>query len=324
MIVQEFCENQIGGLPEEFYESLPQTCPDCGYPMEMTEAFTQLHCSNARCTSKIVQRLVAMANQLGVKDLGVSRAEKLVKTHGIKNPLLIFAYEPSKDGAIGDGVSIETSQKIVDQFLKRNSFTLVEYIKIANLPYIQSSASLIFGDYDDLGLAYTDIEAGGVDFIARKLSIKKVEDAGEESISIRAMKIYEVLTTFKDDLFQALPFVTILKTNTSDITKLLAVCSDEVGSPFKTKADFYATVNNLYSDIHVEFGNSVTKKTQYLIWAGAQVGVVARETNKVKKAKAYNEQYKNNVQAGKTKEGDHEIQIVTATQFLEMLEKLHK
>jgi hypothetical protein len=322
MIVKEFCDNQVLDLPEKFYKSIPMYCPDCHYPMEMSEALTQLHCGNPRCVSKVTQRLVAMANQLGVKDMGVSRAQKYIKAFKVKNPLLIFSYNPDTDGSMGEGISVETSNKIVNQFKAKNSFTLAEYVKIANLPFIQSSATAIFGGYDSLETAYADIEKGGVNFIAQKLSIKSSED-DEESTSIRAIKVFETLSTFKDDLFQAIDSVNIIKTNVEGMTKILAVCSDEVGSPFKTKADFYATVNNLYPEIHVEFGNSVTKKTEYLVWAGAQVGTNARVTNKVKKARAYNEQYENNKQIGKTKEGDHEIQIVTATDFLQYLEGLH-
>lgn len=319
MIVKEFVDAKIGGFPKKFYDSLPIYCPDCNYPMEMSEALTQLHCSNHRCKSKVTQRLVAMANALGVKDMGESRARKFIDHFGITNPLIIFTYEPDGDGVMGDGVSIETSKKIADQFNAKKSFTLVEYVKIAQLPYIQGSASQIFGSYDDLELAYADIEKGGIDFIAEKLSIKKSES--EDEISIRALKIYETLKIYKEDLLQGIRWVNIIKTNTEGITKILAVCSDEVGQPFKTKADFYSTVNNLYPNVHVEFGNAVTKKIEYLVWAGANGNSGARLTNKVKKARGYNEQYQAKVVAGTTKAEDHEIKIVTAAEFLEILRK---
>ena len=47
-------------------------------PMEMSETLTQLHCSNPKCPSKVAQRLVAIANSLGVKNLGDARAQKFV------------------------------------------------------------------------------------------------------------------------------------------------------------------------------------------------------------------------------------------------------
>lgn len=321
MLVPEFCENKMSSLPDEFYRSLPQYCIEdgCGYPMEMSEALTQLHCSNPRCPSKVIQRLLAIAQQLGIKDLGEAKASKLIHTYGLTNPLLIFAYEPDVDGAMGEGISLEMSNKIMSQFKDKKSFTLAEYVRIANLPFIQTSAITIFGDYDDLGDAYNDIERGGVEFIAQKLNIKKSEDS--EDISLRALKIYDSLMTFKDDLFQGIKYVTIIKTHTSGMIRLKAVCSDEVGTPFRTKADFYSTCNNRRSDVHIEFLNAVTKDIDYLVWAGAS-GAPARYTNKVKKTEGYNAKYEEHKEAGTLKTNEHYIPIVTAGQFLDILDKL--
>ena len=156
-----------------------------------------------------------------------------VKTFNITNPLNIFCYEPNEDGTMGDGISLETSNKIVNQFLEKRKFTLSEYVKIANLPFLQTSTTAIFGDYDSLEDAYKDIESGGVDFIAKKLSIAK-----SDNISIRALRVYDTLMQFKNDLLECVNDVEIIKTNNEDVIKLTAVCSDEVGYPFKTKADF--------------------------------------------------------------------------------------
>lgn len=322
MLVSEFCENRSPLFPDLFYESIPQFCFEdgCNFPMEMTEALTQLHCSNPKCPSKIVQRLLAIANQLGVKGLGESKAMKFVRNFGVSNPLLIFGYEPNVDGAIGDGVSLEVSNDIVNQFTAKNSFTLAEYVRIANLPFIQTSAMSIFGDFDDLSEAYKKIEEGGVEYIRDKVNIKKGNEDSGESISVRALKIYDSLMTFKDDLFEGLEFVTIIKTHTEGMLRLKAVCSDEVGMPFRTKADFYATVNNRYPNVHVEFLNSVTKGIDYLVWAGAD-GSPARLTNKVKKTRAYNEKYEENKAKGTVKDGEHYIPIITAAQFLGMLDE---
>lgn len=321
MLVPEFCENRMVSLPEEFYKSIPQYCIEegCGYPMEISEVLTQLHCSNPRCPSKIVQRLVAITQQLGIKDLGEAKASKFIYNFGIKNPLLIFGYEPDEDGAMGEGISLEMSNKIMNQFKGKNKFTLAEYVRIANLPFIQTSAITIFGDYDDLEKAFDDIEKGGVEFIAQKLNIKKSEE--EESVSLRALKIYDSLMTFKDDLFQGLKFVEIIVTHSEGMKKLKAVCSDEVGIPFRTKADFYATCNNRREDVHIEFLNAVTKDIDYLVWAGAS-GAPARYTNKVKKVEGYNAKYEEHKEAGTLKPNEHYIPIVTAGQFLDILDAM--
>lgn len=305
MLVPNFCDAKFQNLPQEFYDCLPRYCEDCGYPLEMTEVLTQLHCSNPRCPSKVAQRLVSICNSLGVKGMGEAVALKWVKSMGIQNPLLIFGYEPDVDGQMAIDVSLETSNKIVSQLNDKKKFTLAEYVRIANLPNIQMSAFSLFGEYDDLTEAYKAIESGGVEYIRDRLNIK---EKGTEDISVRAVKVYESLMTFKDDLFQGLNYVEILPINTPEMTTIKAVCSSDVGDGFKTKADFYATCNNLYKNIHIEFGNSVTKQTQYLVWAGAN-GRPAPVTNKVKKARGYNENGCN-------------IKIVTALDFIQILNGL--
>ena len=113
MLVNIFCENRTPLFADAFYDCLPQTCPVCGMPTEMSEALTGLHCSNPKCASKVAQRLVAIASSLGVKDLGAARAEKFISTFGIDNPLLIFCYEPETDGQMADNISLEVSTKIL-------------------------------------------------------------------------------------------------------------------------------------------------------------------------------------------------------------------
>lgn len=335
MLVSEFKDKMQGVYNEDFLASLPSVCLDerCGSPTEMTEVMTSLCCSNPRCPTKIARRIIAITSMLGVKDLGASRANDFVTKHQIDNPLLVFAYEADSDGEMGYSISMDVSRKISQQFVNKRAMTLWEYVRLANLPFIQTSALQIFGDYDDLDTAYDDIERGGVEFIRNKLSIGKgapkvsgvddLVDAEPTDISIRALKIFNSLMMFKPDLQQALPFVDIIKTHSEGIKTLKAVCSDEVGKPFATKADFYATVNNLYKGIHVEFLNSATKSIDYLIWAGADRDTTARVTNKVMKIRKYNETYKLHEEQGTLKEGEHYIPIVSAGQFMKILEKLN-
>lgn len=306
MLVSAFVGEGSSLFNSKFYESLPTECPICGFPTEMSEALTGLHCSNPRCYAKVAQRLLAIANALGVKDLGEARAEKWIMNFDITNPLDIFTYEPDEDGPMADDISLEVSNKIVKQFKARNKFTLAEFVRIANLPNIQMSASAIFGQFDDLNEAYKAIEAGGVAYIRDCLNISK---KGTEDISVRALKVFESLMTFKQDLLDGVQYVEIIKLHVEGMQTLKAVCSTEVGQPFRTKADFYATCNNLYPNIHIEFGNSVTKSTDYLIWAGADGKGTAAVTNKVKKARAYKEQ-------------GVDIKIVTATEFLGILKNM--
>lgn len=307
MLVSAFVNDGSPLFDDKFYECLPQECPVCGMPTEMSEALTGLHCSNPRCGSKVAQRLIAMANSLGVKNLGEARAMTWISTFGITNPLDIFTYEPDEDGPMGEGISVEVSNDIVSQFKAKNKFTLSEFVRVANLPNIQMSASAIFGQFDDLADAYRAIESGGVEYIRDCLNISK---SGTEDVSIRALKVFESLMTYKADLFEGVRYVEIIKLHVEGMQTLKAVCSTEVGDPFRTKADFYATCNNLYPNIHIEFGSSVTKTTDYLVWSGASGGP-APVTNKVKKARAYQEK-------------GCDIKIVTAKEFLMVLESMSK
>ena len=128
---------------------------------------------------------------------------------------------------------------------------------------------------------------------------------------------------FKEDLLWGIQFVNIIPTHSEGMVTLRAVCSDQVGTPFRTKADFYATVNNLYEDLHVEFLNSVTKSIDYLVWAGASESD-ARVTNKVMKVRSYNESFKEHKASGKVTPEEHEIPIVSASMFLGILQDIRK
>ena len=306
MIVSDFCEeNRDGGLfSDKFFACLPKTCPDCGMPIEINDTLTGLRCSNERCKGKVGQRIASIMTQLGVKDFGEARIYSFLDKYPmVKNPLLVFSLDYD-DAPLGDNINMDISKRIIDQISSHKTFTLAEYVRIANIPNVQMSAFEIFGDVDSLEEAYERIENGGVSFIRDRLSIK---DKGDESISVRATKVYQSLMTYKSDLFEALRFVTIQKVNTGETVKVKAVCSNDVGFPFKTKADFYAFCNNRYENVHIDFGTSVTKKTEYVVWNGAD-GTPARATNKVQKARAYNEK-------------GSDIKIVTAMQFILAMDK---
>ena len=95
----------------------------------------------------------------------------------------------------------------------------------------------------------------------------------------------------------------------SGVKELNVECSDQVGNGFNKKSEFYAYINNNYADrVHVNFLPSVNKSIDYLVWAGAD-GTPARYTNKVMKVESYNKKGSN-------------IPIVTATQFIEIMEGL--
>lgn len=287
-------------LPLQFAECLPEDCPTCGSPMELSESLTGLHCSNPRCPDKLVMRIKAICQDIGVLNFGESTIEKFLNYYEVSNPLNIFALK--KGMLVSDEISEAVSDNIISQIEEKKNFLLWEYVRVANIPGVQTSAREIFQGYSNLTEAYKDIEAGGVAFIQEKLGI-----SNDNEVSIRAMKVYNSLMEFKDDLLECECEVNII--NMEGKRELNVVCSDQVGDGFSKKAEFYAYINETFKDkVHVNFLPSVNKKIDYLVWAGAD-GSPARYTSKVKTVEGYQEKGLN-------------IPIVTAQQFIEEMQKL--
>lgn len=285
------------GLPVEFVDCLPDVCETCGCPLEISETLTGLHCSNPKCEDKVVMRMRAICQDLGILTFGESTIKKFVEYYDIENPLEIFALKPGIE--IAPDVSAKVAESIINQVCEHKNFLLWEYVRIANIPFIQTSAQQIFKGYSSLEDAYSDIEKGGVSFIQEKLGI-----VSDGEVSIRAMKIYESLMTYKDDLIDCLEEVNII--DMSNKRELNVVCSDQVGYGFGKKTEFYAYVNDKFGDkVHVNFLPSVNRKIDYLVWAGAD-GSPARYTSKVKTVEGYNAKGLN-------------IPIVTAEQFINIV-----
>lgn len=288
------------GLPLRFVEVLPEVCEECGSPLAISETMTGLHCSNPRCKDKLIMRLKAICRDLNITDFGESTISKFIDYYGLTNHLNFFDL---REGLIlSDEVSDKISEKVISQVVKKKDFLLWEFVQVANLPYIQTSARKIFQGYNSLADAYKDIESGGVAFIQEKLGIAK-----EDTVSLQAMKIYSTLMEFKDDLIEGEECVNIITLEGKK--ELNVVCSDQVGGGFSKKSEFYAYCKEHFGGkVHINFLSSVTKSIDYLVWAGAD-GSPARYTSKVQKVEKYNEKGSN-------------IPIVTASQFIEEIERL--
>lgn len=304
MFIDEFKKNYDSmGLPKEFVDILPSVCPDCGYPLEMGETLTGLKCSNPRCKSKLLMRIKALCKDLNILYFGESTIEKFIGMYEPTSPLDIFELQSGM--VLGEGVSPEVSEKVISQIKKKNSFYLWELVWADNIPAVRTSARSIFQGYENFEEAYKDIEEGGVEFIQKRLGINKSNE-----VSVQATKIYTNLMLFKDDLMYAEKVVTIRSLN--GMKEINVVCSDQVGGGFSKKPEFYAYVAENYEDrVHVNFLTSVNKNIDYLIWAGAD-GSPARYTSKVQKVERYNT----------SSRLENPIKVMTATQFLEELDKL--
>lgn len=290
------------GLPFEFADCLPEYCPTCGAPLEIRETLTGLTCSNPRCPDKTIMRIRSICTDLNILQFGEKTIEEFVNYHELTNPLNIFELQPGM--LLYEGASEDLSNKIISQICKKKNFLLWEYVMVANIPDVRTSAQKIFTGYKTLEEAYSDIESGGVSFIQQKLGL--VGD--ENGVSIQSMKIYKSLMEYKNDLFEDINNVNIVSTEGK--IELNVVCSDQVGNGFAKKKDFYDYVNTVFADkLHVNFLPSVRKDIDYLVWAGAD-GTPARYTSKVRTVENWNAK------------GTANIPILTAQQFIEEMDEL--
>lgn len=305
MFVSEIKENyEYLNLPEDFAAILPEFCATCGAPMVISESLTHLHCGNARCKDKLVMRVRQLCKDLGILGMGESCIEKWIESYDPDSPMDLFEMQLGMP--MYEGASLDVSNNIIQQVIDAKRMQLWEYVMYANIPMVRTSALKLFDGYSNLEEAYADFERGGIPFIQKKLGIVQ----SEGTVSVNAVKIYQNLMDYKQDLISGINNVDIV--DMSDKVKLKVVCSDQVGGNFKTKAEFYSYMNNRFADkIHIEFLPSVSKEIDYLVWAGAD-GSPARYTSKVQKVERYNAK------------GGRQIPILTAKQLIDEVERLKK
>lgn len=290
-------------LPEEFLNTLPQSCNRCWVPMTISETLTSLRCSNPRCSSKHKMRIKAICKDLDIKGFGEAAIESFVDSYEPTSPMNIFDLQESM--LVGRNVGQAKSDEIIRQldYIKTSrTFLLWEVVRLLHMPGIQTSAQPIFTDASSIDEAYEEIHNGGVEYIHEKLYGPVVD-----SVGVKSIQVYTTLIEMEEDVKEAVGYFAI--TSTHDAPELTVVASDQVGGDFPTKSAFYNHCKATYPGrFHFNFASSVSRKTtDCLIWAGAD-GSDARYTSKVRKVEGYNEKYGSG------------IPILTATQFLEFLD----
>jgi len=300
LLVKELYDSE---LPKEFVDVLPKVCDTCGSDIEISETLTILRCKNDLCLDKAVHRMVAMFKDLGVKNMGESKCRKFLEQLVNPNPYVIFMYNPEEDGVLFNGCSLDFSYDIYNQIDERRSMYLWEYVKIGNLPHIRDISKKLFSGYSDLESFYNDLELGGVDFVQELLEIK----GNENTISVKALSVYDTLLTFKDNLFEAIDYVDI---KTVDVPVLNICLSTSVGGGYRSKQDFVQSMIKKYGyKVMLNVLGSVTKSCDVLVWSK-----IGAETTKVKKAKSINEKRQGT--------DEREILILTADEFESYLQSL--
>lgn len=192
MLVAELDKNRFKKIDSRFYDSLPKFCEveSCGFPMQINEVLTEVSCSNVRCPKKIANRVQELCQKLGIEITYLTAFDYVTMNH-ITNPMYLFKSQ----------AGIELEQEERDRIQKQMS--LERFVDLNCLPYLEDSIK-IFKEYDSLDDFYDDLESDGIEFLEKQLSVFV-----EEELSLRALKVYDVLMTFKQDLYDGLDYVEI-------------------------------------------------------------------------------------------------------------------
>ena len=142
--------------------------------MEISETLTGLHCSNPRCKDKMVMRIKALCNDLGILKFGESTIEKFIDYYEPDSPMDIFQLEEGM--LLAPDVSPKISADVIRQIKEKRKMQLWEYVMFANIPFVRTSARKIFQGYKNLDDAYKDIVSGGLIFIQDRLGISEYNE----------------------------------------------------------------------------------------------------------------------------------------------------
>lgn len=306
LLVQDLKSAEGNPLPDNFLELLPEVCDICGMPFSIQPTLTSLSCINPRCADKVIARMGAALETLGVKGLGAESIASYVDEKGIINPLSILWADG--DTNLATGVSFRVWQKVHEQIEAKNQrgYTLAEVVMLMGIPGVQTSAEKIFSGDESFTTVMERVKEGGVGYVQNALGI-----VAEGATSTRAIAVYEQLIQFEPDIADAVSKLNIKVKNTN-LPSLTIVCSTAVGAPYKSKKHFADVLTERFGGkIDLKFGSSVTKSTDYLVWSGAD-GSPAAITSKVKTAMRWNE----------GREDDPVLPIVTGAGLVEILEEM--
>ena len=192
MLVAELDKNRFKKIDSRFYDSLPKFCEveSCGFPMQINEVLTEVSCSNVRCPKKIAKRVQELCQKLGIEITYLTAFDYVIMNH-ITNPMYLFKSQ----------AGIELEQEERDKLIKQMS--LERFVELNCLPYLEDTIK-IFKEYDSLDDFYADLESDGIEFLEKQLSVFV-----DEELSMRALKAYDVLMTFKQDLYDGIDYVEI-------------------------------------------------------------------------------------------------------------------
>lgn len=255
-------------ISEEILDYIPETCSECGSPIEFTDTLKQIYCPNSKCPCKIAARLESMAKAMKADGWGESTCLSVVKHFKMISPYQIFLLD-GKTGVTCPEVSAfdKKIKSICDK--DKRKLKLWEVVRIGGIPDIETTAFKIFDGFKTMEEAYEQLEKHQVPFIAERLGLKNADS------SVMAVSIFNTLMQYKEELLFA---QTKFELYAPEGEKLVFVITGGVNG-FKNKSEFIQYVNDRYAGkVDATLLNSVSANVDYLISDGD------RESNKFKAA----------------------------------------
>lgn len=225
MKISEAIERNI--IPKEYEGILPSVCPTCDEELEVTNTLTRIWCSNPFCGRKNDMRLATLLANFGVKGIGESTSEDLMRcierfhdnVHSsehyekhdivgslppdIYSPLEIFClplhYYPYRN-------SSEVNKKRYDdiQAILKKKYNFADVISKLGLPYFNKIAFKLFAGFSSYKefVERTNDGASMDSLIRYRLGYG---ETGRNAINVMSYYIFDFVLV--DKLFTYLPKV---------------------------------------------------------------------------------------------------------------------
>lgn len=127
---------------------LHDNCPYCGFPIVNNENLTDRYCSNPQCPGHMSFKIAALAQRLGVKDIGPATALDLINTYKLPYHIQYLRYMLREKPKlylyqVGELAMIKGYQKKWRDYCRGKS-TMAEVCSSPNVPEaIRSQLSLL-------------------------------------------------------------------------------------------------------------------------------------------------------------------------------------
>lgn len=281
------------GIPEWFWNELPENCPDCGELTVTNLALTELRCANPRCSGKVAIRTKRFLDDISVKDLGESGIQKSIEAEDFTNPFYMVLLAKGEDGSGKDpypiypGINADLNKRVCSQIMQ----AVYRGAKIGDIVTMLHIDGMGEGACRDLFKGCTDLESffnKVIDPVNGRYFVQKALGIKEDTYSLRAIAVRDNLIEFEEDICDAVEvfgnvhFYQPDKDGVSSKVHLTGAYSDKVATTYaKTKKEFYNFIADNFPKFDIEWSSGITKESDFLI------NGTGMETGKTKKAEKY-------------------------------------